>query len=182
MDIKKDRQERLIYAFTVVTIIFLPLSAVSSIFGMNTSDIRDMEVGQWAYWAVAIPVTAAVLFLGFLFTGDLGAVFRWVSRISGSGMSSLPGYGFQGKLPSLRPGTEKWWIDKPGQMPLGSGPEEKDYAEPEIEYVMPRRSENLRRRSHTFYENGDYSGAYTRYGRGEVTGPGQREEKWGLPY
>ncbi|KAK3492602.1 uncharacterized protein B0T23DRAFT_146058 [Neurospora hispaniola] len=182
VDIKKDRQERLIYAFTVVTIIFLPLSAVSSIFGMNTSDIRDMEVGQWAYWAVAIPVTAAVLFLGFLFTGDLGAVFRWVSRISGSGMSSLPGSGFQGKLPSLRPGTEKLWIDKPGQMALGGGPEEIDYGEPEIEYVMPRRSENLRRRSHTFYENGDYSGAYTRYARGEVTGPGQRGEKWGLPY
>ncbi|KAJ4390516.1 hypothetical protein N0V85_007144 [Neurospora sp. IMI 360204] len=187
VDIKKDRQERLIYAFTVVTIIFLPLSAVSSIFGMNTSDIRDMEVGQWAYWAVAIPVTAAVLFLGFLFTGDLGAVFRWVSRISGSGMSSFPGSGFQGKLPSLGSGTEKWRIEKPGKMALGSGPDENEYGERvrerEIEDVMPRRSENLRRRSYTPYETGEYSGAYSRYGRGEVTGHGQRAgEKWGLPY
>ena len=29
-----------------MTVIFLPLSAVSSIFGMNTVDIRDMEQGD----------------------------------------------------------------------------------------------------------------------------------------
>ncbi|CCC06689.1 hypothetical protein SMACR_00715 [Sordaria macrospora] len=159
VDVKKDRQERLIYAFTVVTIIFLPLSAVSSIFGMNTSDIRDMEVGQWAYWAVAIPVTAAVLFLGFLFTGDLGAVFRWVSRFSGHGMSALPGASFQGELPSLSVG-EKWRMEKRAHMGLGSGPGKDNYGS-ESEYGMPRRSENLRRRS-----------SYTPYER----------EKWGLPY
>ncbi|KAK3950953.1 hypothetical protein QBC32DRAFT_216146 [Pseudoneurospora amorphoporcata] len=185
VDIKKDRQERLIYAFTVVTIIFLPLSAVSSIFGMNTSDIRDMEVGQWAYWAVAIPVTAAVLFLGFLFTGDLGAMFRWVSRISGSGMSGLPGSGFRGKLPSLGSGTAKWRFDKSDEVALGGGPEGTVYSEQEMDYTVhrPKRSENPRRRSsYTPYETGDYLGAYSRYGVGEVTGPGQRGEKWGLPY
>ncbi|KAF5700260.1 hypothetical protein FGLOB1_10898 [Fusarium globosum] len=41
MDFTRDRQERAIYAFTLVTIIFLPISAVSSIFGMNTTDVRD---------------------------------------------------------------------------------------------------------------------------------------------
>lgn len=60
-----------------MTIIFLPLSAVSSIFGMNTADIRDMDLGQWAYWAAALPVTAAVIFLGLLFTGELRALLRW---------------------------------------------------------------------------------------------------------
>lgn len=43
---KKDRQEAAIYVFTIVTIIFLPISTVSSIFGMNTSDVRDMEQSQ----------------------------------------------------------------------------------------------------------------------------------------
>lgn len=77
VDTTKDRQERAIYVFTIVTIIFLPLSAVSSIFGMNTSDIRDMELSQWAYWAAALPITAAVIFLGLLFTGELRNFLRW---------------------------------------------------------------------------------------------------------
>lgn len=50
MDFTRDRQERAIYAFTLVTIIFLPISAVSSIFGMNTTDVRDMTYSQWLYW------------------------------------------------------------------------------------------------------------------------------------
>lgn len=60
-----------------MTVVFLPLSAVSSIFGMNTADIRDMEQGQWAYWAAAIPVTISVIFLGLLFTGELGNLVEW---------------------------------------------------------------------------------------------------------
>ncbi|KAI0097925.1 hypothetical protein GGR51DRAFT_577712 [Nemania sp. FL0031] len=78
IDTTKDRHDNAIYAFTIVTIIFLPLSAVASIFGMNTSDVRDMEQGQWIYWAVAVPVTAVVIFLGLLWTGELGNIVRWV--------------------------------------------------------------------------------------------------------
>ncbi|KAK4168267.1 magnesium transport protein cora [Cladorrhinum sp. PSN259] len=73
----KDRQERAIYAFTIVTVIFLPLSSVASIFGMNSSDVRDMELGQWAYWATAVPVTVLVVFFGLLWTGELGNAARW---------------------------------------------------------------------------------------------------------
>lgn len=46
VDLTKDRQEMAIYAFTIVTVIFLPLSAVASVFGMNTADIRDMDLNQ----------------------------------------------------------------------------------------------------------------------------------------
>ncbi len=77
-DTTKFRQENAVYAFTVVTVIFLPLSAVSSIFGMNTSDMRDLEQGQWLYWATAIPVTAGVILLGLLWTGELRNAFEWV--------------------------------------------------------------------------------------------------------
>lgn len=42
----KDRQEAAVYVFTIVTIVFLPISTISSIFGMNTSDVRDMEQSQ----------------------------------------------------------------------------------------------------------------------------------------
>ncbi|KAJ0319397.1 hypothetical protein Brms1b_003825 [Colletotrichum noveboracense] len=78
--VTKDRQEQAIYAFTIVTIIFLPLSAVSSIFGMNTSDIRDMKAGQWLYWASAIPVTILVIVLGLWWMGELGHLFNWMAN------------------------------------------------------------------------------------------------------
>ncbi|KAK3987253.1 hypothetical protein QBC44DRAFT_246283 [Cladorrhinum sp. PSN332] len=74
----KDRQERAIYAFTIVTVNFLPLSSIASIFGMNSSDVRDMDVGQWAYWATAVPVTILVIFFGLLWTDELGNVGKWL--------------------------------------------------------------------------------------------------------
>lgn len=76
----KDRQENAIFAFTLVTIIFLPLSAISSIFGMNTTDVRDMEYGQWLYWACALPVTLVVIVAGLWGMGELGNVVRWFMR------------------------------------------------------------------------------------------------------
>lgn len=79
VDWTKDRQESAIYAFTLVTIIFLPLSAVASVFGMNTRDIRNMPVGQWAYWAVALPVTFLVILIGLWWMDELGNIARWIS-------------------------------------------------------------------------------------------------------
>lgn len=52
--------------FTIVTVIFLPLSFVSSYFGMNTADIRNTEQGQWIFWAVGASVTFAVAALALL--------------------------------------------------------------------------------------------------------------------
>ncbi|PFH60487.1 hypothetical protein XA68_10877 [Ophiocordyceps unilateralis] len=68
----KDKQEQAIYAFTVVTIIFLPISAISSIFGMNTNDIRNMASDQWLYWAVAVPVTVVVILAGLWWMNEFG--------------------------------------------------------------------------------------------------------------
>lgn len=79
MEQTKDRQENATYAFTIVTIIFLPLSAISSIFGMNTSDVRDMKYGQWLYWSVALPITFFVIVAGLWWMNELGNVFEWVS-------------------------------------------------------------------------------------------------------
>ncbi|KHN95339.1 Mg2+ transporter protein, CorA-like/Zinc transport protein ZntB [Metarhizium album ARSEF 1941] len=79
LDWTKDRQENAIYAFTIVTVVFLPLSAISSIFGMNTNDIRDMNSGQWLYWAVAIPVTLLIIVIGLWWMGELGNVVKWPS-------------------------------------------------------------------------------------------------------
>ena len=62
-----DRHEAAIMILTAVTVIFLPLSFISSVFGMNTADIRHMNRGQWVFWVSAIPVTIAVIGLS-LFT------------------------------------------------------------------------------------------------------------------
>lgn len=80
VSITKDRQEQLIYAFTVVTIIFLPLGTVSSIFGMNTADIRDMELGQWAFWATAIPVSVVVILAGLHMVGAFEQMAVWAAK------------------------------------------------------------------------------------------------------
>lgn len=79
MDFTKDKQESAIYAFTIVTIVFLPLSAISSIFGMNTSDIRDLDAGQWLYWAVALPVTFGIIVIGLWWMGELGSMVGWMT-------------------------------------------------------------------------------------------------------
>ncbi|KAK3326122.1 hypothetical protein B0H66DRAFT_600258 [Apodospora peruviana] len=50
-----------IFVFTIVTIIFPPLSSSTSYLSMNTNDIRDMENGQWLLWAIEGPLTAIVL-------------------------------------------------------------------------------------------------------------------------
>lgn len=86
----KDRQENAIYAFTIVTIIFLPISAISSIFGMNTNDVRNMASNQWLYWAVAVPITLLVILIGLWWMNELGSVLQWITgkrprRLAGSG-------------------------------------------------------------------------------------------------
>ncbi|TLD25074.1 hypothetical protein PspLS_05555 [Pyricularia sp. CBS 133598] len=47
---------------------------------MNTADIREMEVGQWLYWATALPVTALVILLGLWWMGELDSVLKLFGR------------------------------------------------------------------------------------------------------
>jgi Mg2+ and Co2+ transporter CorA len=61
VNIRLEDHGKAILVFTVVTIVFLPLNFVSSYFGINTKDIRDMEYNQWIFWVVAISVTACVV-------------------------------------------------------------------------------------------------------------------------
>ncbi|KAF5561679.1 Mg2+ transporter like zinc transport [Fusarium napiforme] len=59
--IKAEDQSVAIYVFTLVTVVFLPLSFATSYMGMNTSDIRDMKQGQWIFWVVGGTLTIVVL-------------------------------------------------------------------------------------------------------------------------
>ncbi|KAL5405693.1 hypothetical protein PMIN03_008270 [Paraphaeosphaeria minitans] len=63
---------KFILVFTVMTVIFLPLSFVTSYLGMNTSDIRDMENKQSLFWEIALPLTAGIMaiMLAIAYNGD----------------------------------------------------------------------------------------------------------------
>lgn len=61
-----EHHGKAIVVFTVVTIVFLPMSFVSSVFGMNVKDIREMENGQWTFWVAALAMTVVVVGLSLV--------------------------------------------------------------------------------------------------------------------
>ncbi|KAI1169779.1 hypothetical protein F4777DRAFT_584577 [Nemania sp. FL0916] len=61
IDLRKDNNNKAITIFTVVTVLFLPLSFSTSYLGMNTVDIRNTQSGQGLFWAISVPVTVAVV-------------------------------------------------------------------------------------------------------------------------
>jgi NhaP-type Na+/H+ or K+/H+ antiporter len=54
-----------------VTIIFLPISTVASVMGMNTADVRNMDKTQWVFWATALPLTVVVIVVSLFAAGIL---------------------------------------------------------------------------------------------------------------
>jgi hypothetical protein len=60
IEIAEEGHSKAILVFTIVTIIFLPLSFVATLFGMNTKDLRDMENTQVLFWQVSIPLTVGI--------------------------------------------------------------------------------------------------------------------------
>ncbi|CAG8980228.1 hypothetical protein HYALB_00013306 [Hymenoscyphus albidus] len=83
LEIKDDDHGKAILVFTIVTLVFLPLSFVSSFFGMNTVDIRNQSASQWIFWAVAVPVTAAVMTIALLLGYNLERIQNWFERTMG---------------------------------------------------------------------------------------------------
>lgn len=69
LEINEEDHGKAIMVFTIVTVIFLPLSFVTSFLGMNTTDIRDMGSSSTLFWTIAIPLTAvtmgSVLYIGY---------------------------------------------------------------------------------------------------------------------
>jgi Mg2+ and Co2+ transporter CorA len=56
----QDDNNRTLMIFTVITIIFLPLSFVTGFFGMNVEGISGTTATVKHFWVIAIPVTAGV--------------------------------------------------------------------------------------------------------------------------
>jgi hypothetical protein len=87
--------------FTGVTIIFLPLSFVTGLLGMNTADVRNATYNQWVFWASAVPLTFLVI-ANTLYFVEVPPLRRWWARRQGKvellvgddmdlGQNSFPG-------------------------------------------------------------------------------------------
>ena len=76
VNIRLEDHGKAILVFTVVTIVFLPLNFVSSFFGMNVEDIRNMVQGQWLFWAVALCVTSTVVVVSVFLAFSLGEILE----------------------------------------------------------------------------------------------------------
>ncbi|KAF2874298.1 hypothetical protein BDV95DRAFT_627032 [Massariosphaeria phaeospora] len=61
VEILEEDHGKAILIFTTITTIFLPLSFVTSFFGMNTADIRNTNKNQGFFWAIAIPITVTIV-------------------------------------------------------------------------------------------------------------------------
>ncbi|KAJ5634914.1 hypothetical protein N7528_002756 [Penicillium herquei] len=61
VDVRQEDQGKAILIFTIVTVVFTPLSFVTSYLGMNTIDIRNMNNSQTLFWAVSIPLTVVII-------------------------------------------------------------------------------------------------------------------------
>lgn len=61
VEIQQDDHGKAILVFTIVTVVFLPLSFATSFLGMNTSDIRSTDSSQWLFWSIALPLTVLTM-------------------------------------------------------------------------------------------------------------------------
>lgn len=65
--IMADTQNKAIFVFTAVTIVFLPLSFFTSYFGMNLQGIQGTDRTEGDFWRVCGSVSFSLLFLTVLY-------------------------------------------------------------------------------------------------------------------
>jgi len=103
INVEEKDHGKAILVFTIITIVFLPLSFVSSLFGMNTADIRDMDHGQSLFWESALPFTAAIVLITLLVAYKGNKIEEWSSTLRGLAKQAK----FWSKKPKQLPFTEK---------------------------------------------------------------------------
>ncbi|KAH3919129.1 hypothetical protein HBI56_100280 [Parastagonospora nodorum] len=77
VNIRLEDHGKAILVFTIVTMIFLPLSFISSFFGMNFSDIRDMDNTSRLFWIVAGSLTVGTVAFSVFLAFYGGAIVEW---------------------------------------------------------------------------------------------------------
>ena len=59
----QDDNSKAIFIFTMVTIVFLPLSFVAGFYGMNVQGIDGTTSDVGHFWAIALPLTVGIIIL-----------------------------------------------------------------------------------------------------------------------
>ena len=59
----QDDNSKAIFIFTIVTVLFLPLSFVARFFGMNLQGISDTTSGVRHFWEISLPLTGGIVIL-----------------------------------------------------------------------------------------------------------------------
>lgn len=77
VNIRLEDHGKAVLVFTIVTIVFLPLSFVASYLGMNTYDIRNMTKSQSLFWIVAGSLTAGTVSLAMILAFYGGTMLEW---------------------------------------------------------------------------------------------------------
>ncbi|KAI1762284.1 hypothetical protein GGR53DRAFT_424827 [Hypoxylon sp. FL1150] len=81
LEVLEEDHGKAIRVFTIVTLFFLPMSFVTSFLGMNTTDIRDTNNNSSLFWIIAIPFTAGVVGLAFMYGYKWDYIRELVSRV-----------------------------------------------------------------------------------------------------
>lgn len=76
-----DDNGRVIFVFTFITVLFLPLSFVAGFFGMNLNGIADSNSGVSHFWYIGLPLTAGILGSCILFVARGEAIWFAVADL-----------------------------------------------------------------------------------------------------
>ena len=80
----QDDNGRAIFVFTFITVLFLPLTFIAGVFGMNLIGISDTTSTTQHFWKIALPVTGGIIVL-------CAVVIIWGEKIW-FGVAGLPRY------------------------------------------------------------------------------------------
>ncbi|KAF6814825.1 hypothetical protein CSOJ01_03836 [Colletotrichum sojae] len=85
IEILEEGHGKAIRVFTIVTLFFLPF-----FFGMNTTDVRNIDWDQRIFWTSALPITFGVITLAFVYGYKWDSIVESLSRRVPSQRSRSP--------------------------------------------------------------------------------------------
>ncbi|CAG8902282.1 unnamed protein product [Penicillium egyptiacum] len=118
VDVRQEDQGKAILVFTIVTVVFMPLSFVTSYLGMNTTDIRNTNRSQTLFWAISAPLTLGIITIVLLVAFQVDrireafdAFWTYDSALAAkSGSAVLRGDGSKGHVQGSSRLLTKNWI------------------------------------------------------------------------
>ena len=141
LEITEEDHGKAIMVFTTVTVIFLPLSFVTSYLGMNTNDIRNMNNRQSLFWVIALPLTLTTMavclyisYKGATLRDQLSSLYRAATGKEDQSTSARGISVAQRKRARVLPSNTSSMID------TSTLEDEAEYASPQPEFIFDEYS------------------------------------------